>query len=460
MEMRGNHRSAVMGRDPIWRLLIKFSGPAIISMMVSSSYNIVDAIFVGRLGPEALAALSVAFPIMMTFMAIGVGTGMGAASLIARRLGAGREGEANNVAGVTITLSILIGGLITAIFLPNLQAMLRLFGANGQVLTLATSYLSVLISFAVVAFFPIAVSTIVRAEGNPILASAVMIVSALTNIALDPIFIFGWGPVPAMGVAGAATATAIARGVGMVVLIIYFVSGKTSYRFRWKYFIPKLKILAEIYRIGLASIVRHVAGAAILVLANNIAASFGVVPLAVVGILFRSGSFAFMPSMGIGQGVLPLVGYNFGAGKKERIGEVVIKALIVNLAWGLFCWLIALLLAQQVMSIFNTDPQFLAEGTRALRIFSLAFFMIGIQIVISFFFQGIGRGLASLIIASARQIIFLLPAMLILPSAFGLTGLWAAFPASDALAIILTLIWLGIEFRRMGIPFRLRYRQT
>jgi len=447
-----------MGKDPIWRLLLRFSGPAIVSMMVASSYNVIDAIFIGRLGPEALAAITIAFPIMMIFMGLSMGTGMGAASLISRRLGAGNRDEANRVAGITITLTILIGSLMTIIVLPNLEALLRLFGASASVLPLAKSYMSILATFAVVNSFAMITGTIIRAEGNPILPSAVMVVSALSNIVLDPLLIFGLGPFPAMGVAGAATATVSARAIGAVILIIYFVSGRTSYRFRPSYFLPNLGILKEIYRVGIASIVRQIVGSVIMALINRIAASFGVIPLAVMGVLFRASSFAFMPCMGLGQGVLPLIGYNFGAQKKERLTEVTIKAGFASLVWGVLCWIFVMLFSTQILSIFGTDPQFLLEGTGALRIVSIFVFTIGIQMILGFFFQGIGRGLPALVLSSARQIIFLLPGLLILPRIFGLTGLWVAFPIADALSIMLTLFWASREFRRLGLHFRLQLR--
>ena len=450
--------SEAMGRESIERLLLRFSGPAIVSMVVGASYNVVDAIFVGRLGSEALAALAIAFPLMLIFMAIGQGTGVGAASLISRRLGAGDPEGANRVAGVSIALSLLIGALITIICLPNLEALLRLFRASGPVLPLAKRYVSVLITFQFLNPFLMVLGNIIRAEGRPILSSAGMIISAIINIALDPVLIFGLGPIPAMGVSGAATATVIGRGVGGLVFVAYLISGRTSYRFQLGYFLPRLRILIEIYRVGLASMVRMGAQAIVMALANGVAASFGIVPLAALGVILRSARFIFMVCMGIGQGMLPLVGYNFGAGQKQRVGEVVIKAGLASFAWGALCWLVFMLFPSQVMSLFGTDPEFLHEAAQALRIFVLISFAVGIQIVTTFFFQGIGKGLPSLVLASARQIIFLVPGLLILPRIFGLIGLWAAFPAADALSIVLTLSWTSIEFRRQGIRFSLLRR--
>ena len=452
-------RIRVMGEQSIWRLLFRFSGPAIISMMVASSYNIVDAIFVGRLGSEALAALTIVFPLMMIIHAVAIGTGAGAASFISRRFGAGDNEGANRGAGVTISITILLGALFTAICLPNLEGLLRLFGATGAILPIANSYMSILITYAVLAVFPMAIGTIVRAEGNPILSAAVMIVSAVVNIALDPVFIFGIGPIPAMGVAGAATATVIARAVGTVILIVYYISGRSSFRFRPSYFIPYPRILAEIYRVGAAAIVQTAAGSIVMVLVNRTAASFGFVPLAVLGVVFRAFSFIVMPCVGIGQGMLPLVGFNFGAKQMARVGEVVIKAGVACSIWGTICWVIVMLFPGPIISIFNNDPEFLATGAEAVRIFSLMLFAVGVQISTGFFFQGIGKGLPSLVMASARQVIFLLPFLYILPRVFGLTGLWAVFPTADGLSIIITIVWTLVIFRKLGIPLRFRYKQ-
>jgi len=390
-------------------------------------------------------------------MAIGTGSGVGAASLISRRLGAGDQEGANRVAGVSIALAILIGALITLVCLPNLEALLRLFGASGPVLPLAKSYMSILLTFQVLNSFLMIIGSVIRAEGSPIFSSGAQIVSVLTNIALDPVLIFGLGPMPAMGVAGAATATVIGRGVGGLIYLVYFISGRTSYRFRPSYFLPRLRILIEVYRVGIASMARQGAMSIVIALANGVASSFGVIPLAVMGVMIRCMRLVGMVNMGLGQGMLPLVGYNFGAKQKERVGEIVIKAGLVGFSWGLLWWLVFMLFSPQVMSVFNTDPRFLLEGTQALRIFVLLFFAVGLQMVVTFFFQGIGKGLPSLVLASARQVIFLIPGLLILPRMFGLTGLWVAFPVADALSIILTLTWTSIEFRRQGISFRLRY---
>ena len=454
------HKSDAMGRQPIWSLLARFSGPAIISMTTASTYNMVDAMWVGRLGSNSLAALVVAFPVMLLFMSISIGSGIGASSLISRNLGAGRHEQANQIAGNAISLSLIIGMLMAAVCLPLMEPILRLLGASEAVMPAAQKYLFIIAAFSIFDSFGLVIGTIIRAGGSPTFPSVVYVIASVSNIILDPFMIFGWGPFPAMGVQGAAIATVTSRGIAALIFVIYILRGKTAYNLHPSCFIPRLKILAEIYRIGLASIVRMSAASIVLALANRTAISYGEDKLAVLGVMNRIGSFAFMPCIGLSQGMLPLVGYNYGAGKHNRVGEVVVKAGLLSIAWGIMCAAISLLLPRQVMSIFNSNPAFLDTGQRAMVIFALSFFSIGLQSVLGSFFQGLGRGMASLVLASSRQVIFLLPALLILPRYFGLTGLWTSFPAADTLAITLCLIWTIFECRHLGIRLRLRYPEN
>ena len=451
------NRVAAMGHAPVWKLLFRFSGPTILSMVVAAGYTVADAIFIGQLGPEALGALPVVFPPILIFMAVSMGTGIGAASFVSRALGAGNHDNANRCAGAAITLAILIGILVGGFYLTNLENILRLFGATGAVLPLAKKYMSTLAAFAFLNSAVIVMGNLIRAEGSPTIASTALIASAITNILLDPILIFGLGPIPRLEVAGAALATAIGHGVAVLFFLYYILSGQSAYTFGFHYFIPSKQIISEIYRVGCATICRMGALSVVMALANTIAASFGVIPLAVLGVVFRLARLAFMPTMGLGQGMQPLIGFNFGANQNERVREVVVKAGLLGLGWGMFCWLIFMLFPSQVMSVFNSDPLFIAEGTRTLRIFVLLFFAVQLQIIVSFFFQGIGKAIPSLILASARQVIFLIPALLILPRLCGVVGLWIAFPVADLLSLLLTLTWIGIEFRNQGMSFQLRY---
>ncbi len=451
-------RAQVMGHAPINSLLLRFTGPSIVMMLVMGSYNVVDAIFVGRLGSEAIAALTVSFPFMMLFVAVGVGTGVGATSVISRYLGAGERLEADRTAAVSFTLCALFGIIVTAICLPNLEWMLQLFGARDSVMPLAREYMSILVIFAVLNFFPMIIGSIIRAEGNPILPSVTGVISVGLNIALDPVLIFGWGPAPEMGIAGAAWATVIARGVGAAIMVGYFLTGRSSLRFHPEYFIPKLRTLIEIYRVGTSQVVQMTAESVIMGFGNTIAGGFGVVPLAILGVVMRASSFIFMPCVGLMQGALPLIGFNFGAARFERIGEVVGKTGLLVVIWSLAFFLLALAYPERIVSIFRSEPEFVREGARALRLFALSFPFIGFQLLAGSFFQGIGRGISSLVMTSSRHVIFLLPALLILPHFFGLTGLWVDFSVSSLLAAVLGLAWMVFQFRAMDM--KLHFRRT
>ena len=451
---KGQQRREAMGRDPVWSLLRRFSGPAIISMTVASTYNLVDAIFVGRLGPEALAAMGVTFPLIMSFTAIASGTGIGITSLITRSLGADDRERADRTAATGISLCFILWGIIALATLPYLDNILRLLGAEGDVLPLAREYMSILITFMIFQYLAHIMSSIIRSDGFPVFSSSVAIASSLINIGLDPLLIFGIGPFPEMGIAGAATATVIAQGCGATVFLGFVIAGRTAYRFRPGLFFPDLSIIGGIYRVGIASIVRSVAQFIVMGVVNRTAASFGVLPLAAMGVLLRTIRFVQMPVLGLGQGMLPLLGYNYGAKKYDRIAEILTKTAAAGLIWTGVCWLIIMIIPTQVISAFNADPDFLEVGGPAIRIYAALLISMGIYLLPSFFFQGIGRGLPATLITGSRHLFFTLPAILILPHFLDVYGVWVTFPIADAGTLIFGMTWMFIEFRKTGIEIR------
>ncbi len=454
------HRSEIMGRGRITSLLLRFSGPAVLANLVQASYNIVDTVFVSRLGLAPLAAMAVAYPLMIIYTALGQAIGTGAASIIARRLGAGRHEEADRAAANAITTFFLFGGLLTLICLVSLRFLMRVFGASDEVLPHASAYMTVETAFLTVNFLLVVLVDLVRAEGNPVLASSASIVSMLGNIVFDPLLGFGIGPFPRMGMAGFALATSVGRGLGIAILLVYIFSGRSSYHFRPSYFIPDFKVIGEIFRIGTTRFVQQAGQALTRSVDNNIAVSFGTAPLAVVSVLFKVRDLFVQPSTGLGQGMMPLIGYNYGAHKHERVGEIVVKAGLISFVWGTTCWLISALFTTPILSIFGNNPEYLSLGTTAIRIFSVTFFFTGTQIALSYVFQGLGKAVASLVVASSRQFFFILPLVLLLSRLFGLNGIWMAYPIGSGLSLALTLIWISHECRYQGIPLRLGYKQA
>ena len=404
--------------------------------------------------------MSVTYPLMLSFVAIASGTGVGVTSLISRSIGAGNRRDADRASAVAITLCFLLSGMLALLCLPNLDPILRLLGAGEAVLQPARDYISINIKFLVFSYLILILGSIIRADGNPMFSSAVMVSSSLLNVALDPIFIFGFGPVPAMGISGAASATVIAQAAGTLAFFVYIALGRTAYRFRPLHFFPSPRVVAEIYRTGVASIARSGSQFIVMGVVNRTASSFGIIPLALIGILIRTGRFVQMPTIGLGQGMLPLVGYNYGARKMGRVIEVILKTGLASVAWTSLCWVVVILFPAQVISLFSSDPEFLREGSQAIRVYAAVYFALGAQMVPGFFFQGIGKGFPATILSSARHVLFLLPALIVLPPVFGLTGLWVSFPVADALALLLALLWLGAEMRKEGFPLRRAQKQT
>jgi putative MATE family efflux protein len=450
--MKGVDRNEFMGKDKIWPLLLRFCGPSIVAAVVTATYNFVDAVFAGRLSLEALAALAVAFPLMIIYTSIGFCIGFGSSSLISRRLGAGKVEEANVAVGNSLLLFFITGAIATLAFYPSLGPLLRLLGASGEVFELASSYMSIETLFISVNLLHLVLAEMVRAGGNPSLASGAAILSAAINCVMDPVLAFGLGPFPRMGIAGLALATTLGRAVASVILLSYLASSRSPYSLCLAHFVPRTRVTREILSVGISSTVRMAGGSVAQILSVRLASSFGVVPLALLAVLFRVNSLVFHPCFGLGQGMIPLVGYNYGAMLHRRVKEMVTKATLVASAYGFLYWLILMVFTAPILLIFGADPEYLAQGVLALRIFAFDSLSIGGHIVLSCFFQGLGEWAPALIVSSSRQLIFLVPSVLMLPRLLGLTGLWLAFPFASALALIFSLFWAIAEFRGWERP--------
>jgi len=318
-----------MGTESITRLLFRYSLPGTVGMVVAATYNVVDTIFIGRLGSEAIAALSVAFPIQMILAAIGVGIGVGSASLISRSLGAGKTGDAEKAVGQVVGLALFFGALIAVLSFYYLRPLLVLVGAAPEIIGYTEEYASVITTGSVVLFMIMSLNNVVRAEGSPLLSMKIMIFSSLLNIVLDPIFIFLLG----MGIRGAAVATVLAKGTGALILLGHFISGRSNVKLLAANLKPDCEIIKNIYKIGFPSMVRLFSKNLSLTVVNVILAGFGHIPIAAMGLFFRLQMLIVMPVIGFSQGLLPVIGYNYGAEKNGRIREAVIKGFTISTAF-------------------------------------------------------------------------------------------------------------------------------
>lgn len=441
-------RVTSMGEDSISRLLLRFSLPATIAMAVMASYNIVDTIFVGRLGSKAIAALSISFPIQMIIGALGIGTGIGAASLISRSLGADRHEEASLAAGQIFFLSLALGIGVTVPGLLFLRPLLLAFGATLEIIDITVDYMAVIIVGTTFLMLVMMLNNVTRSEGNAILSMRVMIITALANIILDPIFIFTLG----MGVRGAAVATVLSKVLGSALLLHYYVSGHSSLSVRLSYLKPHLPIILEIYRVGVPTMIIQMAGNFSLILANRFLGGFGHIPIATMGLIMRFQNFTFMPVMGISQGLLPIIGFNYGAKKPLRIREALLKGTWAGTVFTTALGAALFIFPQFFLRLFSSEPELLAAGTGAVRIMVIMYPLIAPVVLSVSFFQGIGKGAPTLVLSLLRQFLIYIPCIMILPHFFGLTGIWISTPVADALTFIIVAVMLANEMRRQNIP--------
>ncbi|PNR93973.1 MATE family efflux transporter [Petrotoga sp. 9PWA.NaAc.5.4] len=436
-------------QEKIGKLLMKLSLPAIIAMFVQALYNFVDTIYIARgVGTLGIAGVSVAFPIQMIIMAFGGMIGIGGGTLISRSLGAKNKERAEKTLGNIFSSVFILSLVITVIGTIFLDPILELFGATPDILSYAEDYMSIILYGSV--FFTIAMSShnVMRSEGKAKEAMISMLIPAILNIILDPIFIFALN----MEVKGAAIATVISQFIGVLYIAYYFISGKSSLKFHIKNFKFDKKIISETLAVGSSAFARQVAGSILAIVLNNLLGIYGgSLHIAIFGVINRLLTFFFMPMFGIAQGFLPIAGYNYGAQKYERVKEVLKKALTVSSIWSVISFLLIQLFPNFLISIFSNDPNLIREGTLALRINGMFIWIVGFQVVGSALFQAIGKALPALILSMSRQILIFIPLVFILSNFFGLMGIWYTFPISDVLAALLTLFFVVREYRILNI---------
>ncbi|MDM7920342.1 MAG: MATE family efflux transporter [Methanosarcina sp.] len=432
-------KSEFLGTENIRKLLFKLSTPVIIGMLVQAIYNVVDTFFVGLAygadSVQAIGGLSIAFPVQMIIMAFGIVLGTGGSSIISRALGARENEKAERVLGNVFSLSLILSVLIAVPCLLYLDPILKVFGATAGVLPYARDYLKYIISGGIFFVFGVAAQNIVRSEGNARLAMNVMLIGGGLNILLDPLFMFGFG----MGVEGAAIATVLSQAVASVCLLFYYLKGKGSVQFRPETLKPDMKIIKEIGAIGTGSFVMESASSVMMIFVYNSLANYGGdVAIAVFGIVMKINSFIFLPLLGIAFGLQPIAGFNYGAKRYGRIAEAVKLALLVTTAFGVFGLLIVYFFAEKLFIIFSADPEYLELGKIAVRVMVLGTPLIGLNVVTSILFQALGKARPAFLLSISRQLLFLIPAVVILPHLYELDGVWAAFPVSDLLAFLLS----------------------
>lgn len=429
-----------MGTMPVFPLIVSMSIPAILSMMVQALYNIVDSYFVSQISENALTAVSLVFPIQALLIGVAVGTGVGLNSLIARRLGEIHIEEANQAATHGLLLGIFNGLLFLVVGIFFSEPFLRAFTLDAEIVAMGSVYMNIVCVYSFGACIEINIEKILQATGNMLFPMIFQLIGAISNMLLDPVFIFGMFGFPAMGVKGAAVATVTAQIISMCValLVLFFREHEVkiefhSFHFNWH-------IVKNIYAVGLPAIIMQSTGSAMVVGMNAILISFTETAVAVFGVYFKLQSFVFMPVFGLTQGLMPVMGYNFGAKKKDRLLSAVRIGCIIALAIMGIGMAGFWMYPDRLLMIFNASSRMLQIGVPALRTISLCFLPAAFGIVFSTTFQSVGDGVKSLIISLLRQLVVLLPSAYLL-SKIGLDAVWYAFPIAEVVSLLASIFF-------------------
>ncbi len=438
-----------MGTAKMLPLILSMSLPAMFSMLVQALYNIVDSYYVSQLSEKALAAVSLAFPIQNLQIAFAVGTAVGVTSLISRRLGQGRREEA----GAAATHGILLG-LATSLLFAVYGAFFstpffRLFESDPEIIQMGGQYISICLVLSFGCFVSISLEKTLQATGNMIMPMVSQLVGAITNILLDPVFIFGYFGMPALGIAGAAVATVAGQIVAMIVCIVVVIVGEHEIKISFRGFRFSVKTIKDVYAVGLPAIVMQAIGTVMTIAMNAILAGFSTAAYTVFGLYFKLQSFVFMPVFGLTQGLLPIMGFNYGAKNKKRLLSALKNGCLIALCVMLAGMLVFLLLPDKLLGIFNPSAELLEIGIPALRIICTCFVFAALGIVSSTLFQAVGRGTYSLVVSLMRQLVVLVPAAWILAAATGqVSAVWWAFPIAETVSLCISIIFFLRLYRK------------
>ena len=444
-----------MGTMRIPKLLFSISIPIIISMIVQALYNIVDSIFVAQLDPIAgTGALTLAFPIQNLMIATSVGLAVGMNALLSRSLGEKNFDKANLVAGQGFFLTVCgyIIFLVFGLFLAEpFVALQKEVGSN--VYNYSVDYITITSVFSVGVFIQVVTERLMQATGRSFYSMIIQLSGAIVNIILDPILIFGWLGLPAMGVKGAAIATVIGQFVAGTVGIVLNLKFNPDIKLQLKNFIPKLKVIGEMLAIGIPSVLMQAIGSVMTFSMNNILGGFSQEAENVFGVYFKLQSFVFMPVFGLNNGMVPIIAYNFGARKKERIYATMKLAGLTAVSYMLFGLLVFQLLPELLLSLFAAEGAMLTIGKVALRTISLSFVLAGFSIVSISTCQALGKSIYSLIVSIVRQLVILIPAAYLLSLSGRVELVWWAFPIAELVGCTLCIIFVSGVLKRAVASF-------
>lgn len=441
----------ILGTESIGRLLLKYSVPAIIGMMVNALYNVVDRVFIGNIpgvGPLAITGLGVTMPIMSIIIAFGTLIGVGATTNVSLKLGQGDRNKAEQIVGNAVSLSVLIGILIAIFGTIFSNKMLMVFGASQSTIGYAKDYMGIILIGAIFNIMSMMFSNLIRGDGNPKLSAAIMAAGCFMNIVLDAIFIFGFN----MGIQGAALATIISQAVSTIWGLTYYLRGKSNVEFKKINLKLDKTIIKTIFAIGMSPFAMQLANSMVQLMFNTSLKVYGGdLAIGAMATISSINMLFVMPAFGFVQGMQPIVGFNYGAKKYDRAKKTLKISLMLATVVFIVGALVIQIAPQLLVGAFNKDQELMNITVNGLRKYAFAMPIVGISIVGSNFIQSIGKAKMSMLLGLLRQVIVLIPMIMILPNFIGLNGIWLAQPTADIVSAIITGIVLVKEIKKYDL---------
>lgn len=439
-----NSKQEQMKNKPIFSLLVSMAIPMMFSMLIQALYNIIDSIFVARLGGDALTAVSLIFPLQNLVIAIAVGFGIGVSSCISISLGSQNTERASRAASIGVVCSIVHSVLFVIFGLVATKPFLSLFTDDPEILKMGTSYGKIVLCFAFGCVIQVCYEKIFQALGEMTVTMYVLAIGAIINIILDPIFIFGYFGVPAMGVNGAALATITGQISGFILYLIMYrrKCKKLPIHINIKEAKMDTFILRQLYSVGIPSSIMLALPSVLVSILNSLLVTFSQVHVSVLGIYYKLQTFIYLPAGGIVQGMRPIVGFNYGAREMERLRKTLRVSLLFTAAIMALGTVLSLAIPAQILGMFDADATMLEIGVPALQIISCGFLISSFGVIYSGAFEALGFGIKSLVISLSRQFVILIPLSYVLSRFMGASGVWVSFPIAETIAAVISIVMM------------------
>lgn len=444
-----------MGTMPVFQLILSMSLPMMFSMFVQALYNIVDSYFVAKISENAITAVSLAFPVQNLMISFAVGTSVGVNALLSLRLGQKKQDDVNKTAMNGIFLAIVTYAIFAVLGIFFLKPYFYSQIDNQEIRDYGLTYMNIVLFMGFGCFGAVTNEKLLQSTGKSLLSMWSQLAGAVTNIVLDPILIFGVGPFPKMGIAGAAWATVIGQIIACIISLILNVKYNKEIQFKWKeLFRPSIRVIGEIYKIGLPSIILSSIASLTTALINMILGGFSSTAIAVYGLYFKLNSFIFMPVFGLNSGIVPIIAYNYGARKYKRLTNSIRTGLGIALVIMFVGMLIFLLWPAQLLGLFEASEEMLAIGVPAMRIIASSFCGAALAIVLGSVFQALQSAMLSMIVSVCRQLLVLLPAAYLLSLTGNINNIWLCFPIAEVMSVGLSLIFFRRVYKEKILPLK------